>query len=59
MQGKDGMSAVIVGNLLPVVLPSILTREFTLVKSPINAMNVRNLLLVVLPYVITNQFIVE
>jgi len=40
MQGKDGMSAVIVGNLLPVVLSSIITREFTVEKGRISAVNV-------------------
>ena len=42
-----------------VVIPSDLTREFTLEKGLMSAMNVGNLLRLVLSYMLTREFILE
>jgi len=53
------MIVVIVGNLLLVVLTSVITREFTLEKGLINAVTVGKLSLLVPSSVLTRDFTLE
>ena len=59
IQEKGLTSAVNVGNLLLLALPSIIIREFTLEKRLINVGNVGSLLPLALACVIIREFTLE